>query len=322
MEYTYFPKTNLEVSRLCLGTMMFGGQTEEQDAIRIMDEALDLGVNFFDTANVYNGGVTEEVVGRWLKNHRDQVILASKVGIDMGQGLYDTGLSRGTILKQVDASLARLQTDYIDIYYMHKPDYHTDFFETMQTLDTLVKQGKIRYIGVSNHAAWQMADILHVCEKYGFNAPVVTQNVLNPVTRGIEAELLPFLKAHPMALCIYNPLAAGLLTGKYTNGNMPEHTRFSMNPRYKARYYSEDNLRAADELEKIAKECGLSLLQLALCWSNRYADVTSVICGVSRPEQLRGNVEAMQLPALPAYILEKCDAIYKRLPVDRFAYNR
>lgn len=322
MQYTYFPKTNLNVSRLCLGTMMFGGQTEEKDAIRIMDEALDLGVNFFDTANVYNGGVTEEVVGRWLKDHRNEVILASKVGLSMGEGLYDIGLGRSAIVYQVEQSLRRLQTDHIDIYYMHAPDYHTDFFETMQTLDTLVKAGKIRHIGVSNHAAWQMADILHVCEKYGFTAPVVTQNVLNPVTRGIESELLPFLNAHPMALCTYNPLAAGLLTGKYTGGAMPEHTRFSMNPRYKARYYSDENLRAADELDKIAKECGLSLLELALCWCNHHAGVTSVICGVSRPDQLKADIDAMELPPLTEEILAKCDALYKTLPVDRFAYNR
>jgi aryl-alcohol dehydrogenase-like predicted oxidoreductase len=247
MQYTYFPKTNLNVSRLCLGTMMFGGQTEERDAIRIMDEALDLGVNFFDTANVYNGGMTEEVVGRWLKDHRNEVILASKVGLSMGDGLYDIGLGRSAIVYQVEQSLKRLQTDHIDIYYMHAPDYHTDFFETMQTLDTLVKAGKIRHIGVSNHAAWQMADILHVCEKYGFAAPVVTQNVLNPVTRGIESELLPFLNAHPMALCTYNPLAAGLLTGKYTGGAMPEHTRFSMNPRYKARFGVKAKMLSPDD---------------------------------------------------------------------------
>ncbi len=165
MQYHNLPGTSLKVSALSLGTMMFGGQTSEADSIAIMDCAADGGINFWDTANAYNQGESERIVGKGLKDRRDSIILATKVFNQMGGGLNDHGLSRRHILAAVDASLKRLDTDYIDLYYLHAPDYETGIEETMDTMTGLVRAGKIRYIGVSNYAAWQIADILALCEK-------------------------------------------------------------------------------------------------------------------------------------------------------------
>ena len=221
MQYNTLPRTNIKVSQLCLGTMMFGGQTSEEDSFRVMDAAHDLGVNFFDTANIYQNGETERIVGKWLKNHRNEVVLATKVRGRFGDGMNDEGLSRDAILRAAEDSLRRLQTDHIDVYYLHMPDHDTALYETLQTMDSLVRAGKVRHVGVSNYAAWQVMEMLAICRECGFEAPIVTQNVWNLVTRGIEQELQGFLDAHPMGLCIYNPLAAGLLTGKYAGGAMP-----------------------------------------------------------------------------------------------------
>ena len=193
MQYNTLPRTNIKVSQLCLGTMMFGGQTSEAESFRVMDAAHDLGVNFFDTANIYQNGETERIVGKWLKNRRNEVVLATKVRGRFGDGINDEGLSRDAILRAAEDSLRRLQTDHIDIYYLHMPDHDTALYETLQTMDSLVRAGKVRHVGVSNYAAWQVMEMLAICRECGFEAPIVTQNVWNLVTRGIEQELQGFL---------------------------------------------------------------------------------------------------------------------------------
>jgi aryl-alcohol dehydrogenase-like predicted oxidoreductase len=322
MEYKNLSKTSLKVSALSLGTMMFGGQTSEADSLEIMDYAFEHGINFFDTANVYNQGESEKIVGKGLKGRRDKIILATKVRGQMGDNPNDAGLSRRNILAAVDASLNRLNTDYIDIYYMHAPDYETAIEESLEAMSGLVKSGKIRYIGVSNYAAWQIADILSICDKRNYIAPMITQNVYNPITRGIETELVPFLKAHDMGMAIYNPIAGGLLAGKHKPGRPAENTRFANNEAYFNRYWSDENFAAVDKLTRIAEESGLSILELAMKWCAAQASVTSIISGVSRMAQIEQNIASLEGDPLDSETLSKCDEVWHSLAGTRFGYNR
>jgi aryl-alcohol dehydrogenase-like predicted oxidoreductase len=322
MRYNKLPRTALTVSQLSLGTMMFGGQTGEPDSIAIMDYAFEQGVNFFDTANVYNQGESEKIVGKWLKNHRDRMILATKVRGQMGSDPNDVGLSRRNILSAVEASLRRLNTDYIDIYYMHSPDYATGIEESLQAMDSLVKAGKIRYVAVSNYAAWQIADMLRVCEKYAYVGPVITQNVYNLITRGLEAELGPFLTEHKIGMAIYNPIAGGFLAGKHRPGKPAENTRFANNKSYFDRYWSEENFRAVEKLTEIASGNGMSILELSMKWCAAQPAVTSIISGVSRLEQIKQNIAALEGELPGKEVLAACDEVWRGLAGTRFAYNR
>jgi len=322
MKYKQLPGTGLKVSELSLGTMMFGGQTSEAESLRIMDYAFDQGINLFDTANIYNEGASERCVAKGLKGRRDQIILATKVGIRMGTGINDHGLSRRHIMAAVDASLKRLETDYIDIYYLHKPDYSTNLEETLETMTGLVKAGKIRYIGVSNYAAWQIADIMAICDKRNYIPPVITQNVYNLITRGIENELIPFLNAHNLGMTVYNPIAAGLLTGKHKPGQPSADTRFAQNKMYYDRYWSEQNFAALEKLMKIAADYGMTILQLAMKWCNQNSRVTSVITGVSNLSQLEQNIASIEGEPLSEEILAKCDEVWRWLTGNTFKYNR
>jgi 1-deoxyxylulose-5-phosphate synthase len=323
MKYNNLARTSLKVSALSLGTMTFGGQTSEKDSLSIMDYAFENGINVFDTANVYNQGESERIVGKALKGRRSEIILATKVNGQMGKSMNDRGLSRRNILNALDASLKRLDTDYTDIYYLHAPDYETALDETLGTMNALVESGKIRYIGVSNFAAWQIADIFALCDKRNYVTPIITQNVYNLITRGIEAELTPFLSAHHMALTIYNPIAGGLLSGKHTVGEQPqENTRFSTNKMYFNRYWSKENFQAVEKLTQIATDCGLTLLQLAMKWCIENASVTSTISGVSKLSQLQQNIESLEGDCLEAETLAACDAVWHSLPENRFSYMR
>lgn len=322
MQYHNLTGTSLKISLLCLGTMMFGGQTDEADSLKIMDYAYEHGINFFDTANVYNQGESEGIVGKGLKGRRDEIILATKVRGQMGENPNDAGLSRRNILSAVDASLKRLDTDYIDIYYMHAPDYETALEESLEAMSTLVRAGKVRYIGVSNFAAWQIADMLSICDKRNYISPIITQNVYNPITRGIETELVPFLQAHNLGMAIYNPIAGGLLTGKHKPGIPAENTRFSNNKMYYNRYWSEENFVAVEKLTAVAAGHGLSILELAMKWCAAQKSVTSIITGVSRPAQLEQNIMAVDCEPLDATTLAQCDEIWRSLAGTRFGYNR
>lgn len=322
MKYNNLPGTSLKVSALSLGTMMFGGQTNEADSLAIMDYAFEQGVNFWDTANVYNQGESERIVGKALKNRRDDIILATKVFGQMGEKLNDKGLSRRNILSSVDASLARLGTDYIDVYYLHAPDYETEIEETLETMTGLVKAGKIRYIGVSNFAAWQIADMLAVCDKRGYIAPIITQNVYNAITRGIETELVPFLQAHKLGMAVYNPIAGGLLAGKHRPGKPAENTRFAGNEMYYKRYWSDDNFAAVEKLTEIAAAHNMSVLQLAMRWCASRSGVTSIISGVSKLAQIEQNIATLEGDSLNQEILVACDAVWCSLAGTRFGYNR
>ncbi|MCL6459318.1 MAG: aldo/keto reductase, partial [Gorillibacterium sp.] len=295
---------------------------DEADSLKIMDYAYDQGMNFFDTANVYNQGASERIVGKGLRGRRSEIILATKVRGQMGKSPNEAGLNRRNILSAVDASLKRLETDYIDVYYMHAPDYETSLEESLETMSSLVKAGKVRYIGVSNFAAWQIADMLSICDKRNYIPPMITQNVYNPITRGIETELVPFLEAHSMGMAIYNPIAGGLLAGKHRPGKPGENTRFSNNKAYYDRYWSDENFAAVEKLTEISSEHNLTILQLAMKWCAGQKNVTSIITGVSRLSQIEQNIASIEGDPLATGILAQCDEIWHSLMGTRFGYNR
>ncbi|MDR3167200.1 MAG: aldo/keto reductase [Treponema sp.] len=322
MLYHNLPGTGVKVSAISLGTMMFGGQTDEDSSLSIMDYSYERGLNFWDTANVYNQGESERIVGKALKGRREAIFLATKVCGQMGKNPFDKGLSRRNIVHAVDASLKRLNTDYIDLYYLHAPDYDTAIEETLETMTNLVRLGKIHYIGVSNFAAWQIADILAACDKHGYIPPVITQNVYNLITRGIEPELVPFLLKHKLGMAVYNPIAGGLLAGKHKPGKPAEDTRFANNANYYDRYWSEENFTAVEKLTAIAKDGGMSILELALRWCLGRPGVVSIISGVSKLEQIKQNIAVLDGPVPGEKALEACDEIWKSLAGTRFAYNR
>jgi aryl-alcohol dehydrogenase-like predicted oxidoreductase len=322
MEYNNLPGTGVKVSRLSLGTMMFGGQTGEAEALSIMDYCYERGLNFWDTADMYNAGESERIVGKGLKGRREETVLATKVFYPVGNKLNNRGLNRRHIMESIDGSLRRLNTDYVDIYYMHAPDYETSLEETLDTLSCLVRSGKVRYLGVSNYASWQIADILGLCELKGFVKPVISQNIYNLLLRDVEQELIPCLKAHNMGMAVYNPIAGGFLTGKYKNRDKGTNTRFANQKNYSDRYWLEANFAAVEKFESIAKGQGLSLLELALRWCINRPSVNTLVGGVSRLEQIRQNIAALESTALPPETAAACDEVWLAMAGRRFAYNR
>lgn len=321
MEYRILTGTGMTVSRIALGTLAFGGQVGEQDAVNIVNHAIDNGVTYIDTANSYFNGVSETYVGKALKGKRDKVILASKVG-NSGSIPNQTGLSRRHIINALENSLKNLNTDYLDIYYMHKPDYVTPLEETLETMTTIVKSGKVRYIGLSNFSSWQTLETLWISDKRNGIAPSFTQNVYNMLTRGIEQELVPCLKKYKIGLAIYNPIAGGLLTGKHSPGIPAEGTRFNVNKTYMERYWTEENFAALARLEKIAAEAGITMLELAMRWCASMPFVDSIIAGVTKVAQLQQNIESIDAGKLSDDILKACNEVWKSVAGSRFIYNR
>jgi aryl-alcohol dehydrogenase-like predicted oxidoreductase len=297
MELRQLGRTGIKVSSLCLGCMMFGGRTDPSDSAAIIDRALDAGINFLDTANVYSRGKSEEATGAALKRNgkRHEVILATKAHGKMGDGPNDMGNSRRHIIEQCEASLRRLQTDYIDLYQLHRPDPHIPIDETLRALDDLVRSGKVRYLGTSTFGAWQIVESLWVAKEYGLNRFVCEQPPYNILDRRIERELLPMAQTFGIGLIPWSPLAGGLLTGKYERGAPPPaDTRFATlasNPMQQRRW-TERVFDVVDGLEPIAKAKGVTLSQLALAWCEQQPGVTSAIIGPRTMEQLEDNLGA------------------------------
>lgn len=316
--------TDVEVSNVCLGTMTFGAQVEEPKALRMVDYALDRGLNFLDTANVYNDGLSEEIIGQVLAGRRARVVLASKVRGNMHQGVEAYGgLGREAVRRAAEESLRRLQTDYIDIYYLHLPDYAVEITETLEVIDELRREGKIRWIATSNYAAWQMAEIGAISRERGYQVPVVAQPMYNALARGIEQEYLPFTKRYGIANVCYNPLAGGLLSGKQSleRGPLPG-TRFDGNTRYLKRFWHAEYFEAVDALREVAVGLGISLAELSLRWLCNQPGADCVILGASRFEHLEQNLEASQRGPLPEEALAACDAVWKRLRGPTPIYHR
>lgn len=323
MHYRTLPNTGLKVSRVSFGTMTFGSQTDEGVAQQMIDLCLDAGINFIDTANIYNKGLSETIVGKLLQGRRDKIVLATKVRGKMGEAPDESGLSRAAIRKAIDASLRRLQTDYVDLYYLHQPDYDVPIEETLAVMDELVKAGKVRYPAVSNYAAWQVAEIHCIAQKNGYQPPFISQPMYNLLARAIEDEYLPFCKRYGVAVVPYNPLAGGLLTGKQSPENKPiSGSRFDGNKMYLDRYWHDDDFAAVEELKAVAHEAGKTLVELALQWVLSQDQVDSVILGASRLEQLEENLKACEGGKLPNHVLERCDAVWRHLRGVTPKYNR
>ncbi len=323
MEYRTLTGTGVTVSRASLGTMTFGNETDEDTAIRMTHMALDAGVNWIDTADVYTRGRSEEIVAKALEGRRDDVVLASKVANYVGGNRKrDVGLHRWHVLRGVEDSLRRLNTDRLDILYMHRPDYATPIEETLSAIDTLVQQGKVMYVGMSNYASWQLCEARLIADVSNWAPPVVTQVPYNILTRGIEQEALPFCRAYQMGVTVYNPLAGGMLTGKYKPDADPEEgTRFGENTTYRERYAKEANFRAIERLAQIAAEANKTMVELALQWVLSQDVVDSVILGARTPEQLSTNLAAIG-ECLDDDTLEACDEAWDMVRGAVFAYNR
>ncbi|GAC1629862.1 MAG: aldo/keto reductase [Ktedonobacteraceae bacterium] len=319
-------KTGLKVSEVCLGTMTFGNQADQQTAFEIMDIADESGVNFIDTADVYPLGVdveelgrTEEIVGSWLRerNARERIVLATKCRGRMGKNPNDEGLGRKHIIAACEQSLRRLQTDYIDLYQVHSPDLGTPIEETLRALDDLVHAGKVRYIGCSNFPAWQLADALWTSKLAGISSFVSVQPRYNLVFRMIEDELLPLCQAHGVGAIVYNPLAGGVLTGRYQPGASVESgTRFSLKHSgalYQRRYWDDTLFEEVARLANFFAPRGKSLTHVALAWVLAQPGITSAILGASKPEQMRDSIQGVDLKLDEEEMLA-CDEVWYKLP--------
>jgi aryl-alcohol dehydrogenase-like predicted oxidoreductase len=322
MESTILSKTGLQVSRLCFGTMTFGGQTDEATSVQMVERCLDAGVNFFDTANVYTGGTSETFVGRALKGRRHRVVLASKVSIKHGDEPDQKGLSRAAIRRSIEESLRRLQTDYLDLYYMHVPDYATRMEESLAAMDELIQEGKIRNAAFSNYAAWQVTQMQWIAEKNDYKPVLVSQPMYNLLARGIEQEFLPMSKEFGIANVVYNPLAGGLLTGKHEVAEPMRGSRFDKNQMYLDRYWHADDFSAVEAVREIARQCGRSMVSLALCWLLHHTSIHCVILGASKLGQLDQNLEAAKEGPLDAETLGALDKAWERLRGVTPKYNR
>jgi aryl-alcohol dehydrogenase-like predicted oxidoreductase len=306
-----------------MGTMTFGGQAAEAEAIRMVDRCLDAGINFFDTADVYHQGKSERILGSALRGRRHQVVLATKVRGGMGEEPDDEGLKRAAIRKAIDASLQRLGTDYVDLYYLHQPDWDTRIEETLAAMEELVREGKIRFPAVSNYASWQLVQMLWHCENCGYVAPAVSQIMYNLVARGIEQEHLACCREYGTAIVTYNPLAGGLLTGKHLAGAAPAAgTRFDGNELYQDRYWHAAGFEAVEVLTRIAQRAGMSTTALAFRWLLTQPAVDCVIIGASGVAQLEENLEACDGPVLDPDVQKECDVVWERLRGVAPRYNR
>jgi aryl-alcohol dehydrogenase-like predicted oxidoreductase len=308
--------TGLQVSRMCIGTMTFGTQADEAGSFAILDACADAGINFIDTADVYplgadmaQKGDTEKIVGRWLQGKRSSFILATKAAMPMGPMPWDTGNSRKHLLDAIDVSLKRLGTDYVDLYQLHRDDPDTPLDETLEALDTIVRSGRARYVGVSNWQAWRIARALGRSEAQRLVKPVSVQPRYNLLFRQFERDLFPMCRQEGLATLCYNPLAGGLLTGKHKSLATPDAGRFGAGGAarmYQDRYWHEREFEAVSQLEGIAKEAGIPLISLALAWVMAQPGVTCAILGASRAAQLPDLFAAAEL-RLDAALLARLD---------------
>jgi len=306
MEFRMLGQTGMNVSALCLGTMQFGWTCDEAAAQRVLSAAYAAGVNFIDTADIYSrwvdgnpGGVAEQIVGRWRQQNavpRDRLVLATKVRGNTGGGPEDEGLSYRHIMKSVEESLRRLQTDYLDLYQAHWPDENTPIEETLRAFDELIKQGKVRHIGASNYSAWELMQALWVSDRNGLRRFDCLQPHYNLVHREeFERELAAVCKTYNIGIIPYSPLAGGFLTGKYRRNLVPNTARATG----AKRYFTERNWALLDLMEKMAKGKGVGISQLALAWLLADPLITSPIIGANSPEQLKEDLGAVELRLTP-----------------------
>ncbi|MGP8125929.1 MAG: aldo/keto reductase [Nitrososphaerales archaeon] len=295
MQYTRLGPSGPQVSRICLGTNNFGRQLDEKKSEAVISKALELGINIIDTANVYTDGKSEEIIGRALRGNRGQVLIATKVGMQVGDDSESAGLSRVRLEAQVAKSLKRLGTDYIDLYYMHMFDPNVPLEETLTALDSLARKGIVRQIGVSNFRPEQLDAAMKLCERLGLAKPAAVQPAYSLMAREPEKGLFPYCIRHELGVFTYSPLWGGFLTGKYSRGvPPPEGSRASASPRYWDRVSKQGDFQTLEKFEAVAARAKIPLAQLAIAWILRNPAVTAPIVGASRPEQVAENCEIVE----------------------------
>ena len=342
MKYTKLPNTDVEVSKICLGTMTWGNQNTEAEGHAQMDYALENGVNFFDAAELYpvpanpeTYGGTERIIGTWFKKtgNREKVVLASKIagGGDYTAHIRNGGLSKDNVIDAVDKSLKRLQTDYIDLYQLHWPnrgvncfgvrdfplqaanDETENFLEILETLQDFIKQGKIRHVGLSNETPWGTMKYLQASEQRKLPRPVTIQNSYSMIHRGYEVGMSEVSLRENVGLLAYSPLAQGVLSGKYLNGNLPEGARGTLFPRFIARYKNDGSERAVKKYLEIADKNNLTLTELSLAFVNQMPFVTSNIIGATKLDQLKENINSINV-TLSDETLKEINAVHAEIP--------
>lgn len=313
MEYRNLGKSGLKVSVVGLGCNNFGMRIDAEAARAVVNAALDEGITLFDTADIYGGrGASEEMLGKALGNRRTEILIATKFGMPFGKGPYLHGGSRRYICASVEGSLKRLGTDYIDLYQIHQPDPETPQEETLEALTDLVRAGKVRYIGHSNYAAWQLVEAAWISDKRNLVPFVSAQNEYSLLERAVEKELVPACRQIGVGILPYFPLASGLLTGKYKRGvEPPKDTRFGAMKPLADRYGADFYWNAVEKLDEFARARGHSMLELAMSWLAANPCVSSVIAGATRPEQVAANAKAAEWK-LTAEELTEIDKITKR----------
>ncbi|MGB5419743.1 aldo/keto reductase [Algibacter sp.] len=339
MKYTTIPNTNIKVSKICLGSMTWGNQNTEAEGHKQLDYALDKGVNFIDTAELYPvpataemSGRTSKIIGTWLKKsgHRDKVVLASKIagGGDYTAHIRTTGFSRNAINEAIDLELERLQTDYIDLFQLHWPERDTNRFgvrnykldtkwednfnEILHSLDSEIKAGRIRNIGISNENSWGTMRYLEESKNHNLPRVATIQNAYSMLTRTFETDLAEVALRENVGLLAYSPMAFGVLSGKYVKGNVADNARLKLFPRF-ARYSSENATQATKHYLKIAEDNGMSLAQMSLAFVNQRPFLTSTIIGATKLDQLKENIDSINV-TLSDDILEQIDAVHNILP--------
>ena len=295
MDLTWLGRSGVQVSRLCFGTMSFGGDAEEAEAAKMYAACRDAGINFFDCADVYNGGRAEEILGRLIAGERDRLVVTSKCAVPTSDDPNDRGASRRHILRAVEASLRRLKTDRLDLLFMHRWDPETPLEETLRALEDLVRDGKTLYLGASNYAAWQIAKALGIAARHGWSRLEVIQPMYNLVKRQAEVELLPLARAEGLGVITYSPVGGGLLSGKYGADKRAETGRLASNREYIGRYSEAWVYDTAGAFTALAESRGCHPVSLAVAWVAAHPDVTCPIIGARSLEQLRPSLEALSI---------------------------
>ena len=315
--------TDLTVGRIVFGAMTFGGQVDETEAAQMVATCREAGVTMFDTSNNYNNGASEEILGRIVKPFRDQVQITTKVGSHVDQENPElAGLRKKAIISGLEESLKRLGTDYVDVYYFHRPDWNTPIEESLEAVDELVKAGKVRYVAQSNFAAWQVAQALGAAKPNDWPELRIAQLQYNLVSRRVEEEYVDAHHHLGLSSIVYNPLAGGLLTGKHSFSDLPEQDSRFTKPMYQDRYWNRETFEAIEELKQVAADADMSLIELSFRWLLTRPVTNCLLLGASRMEQLEQNLAALDGPAPDEDTLTRCDEVWDTLRGAAPKYNR
>jgi aryl-alcohol dehydrogenase-like predicted oxidoreductase len=321
LETPYLTPRGAEPARVTLGTMNFGKRTSAAESAKILARAAERGVALLDTANVYTDGESERIVGRAIAGRREAFVVATKVGLGRVAGKAE-GLSRAAITVAVEQSLSRLATDYVDVYYLHAPDPATPIEETIDAIAELVEKGRVRHLGVSNFASWQILEVVRLCDERGLARPRISQVMYNLLIRQVEIEYLRFARKYPIHTTVYNPLAGGLLTDRYQVGDsVAAGSRFDKNKLYQKRYWSERMLELVQSYRALAAEAQMTVVDLAYAWLSSAAGVDSILVGPGSVEHLDAALDAVTRPVSPE-LREKARAIHEAFTGTDASYAR